>query len=74
MSNCEKCTYGASGGQTLVCCYYGNEETDPYGDCPCYEPLESDESGLTPVAPDRASSERNDDSGQYKRRASGCDI
>jgi len=35
--DCEKCHYGASGGQTIVCCNYGGEECDPFGQCTQFE-------------------------------------
>ncbi len=35
--DCGKCHYGASGGQTVVCCYYGAEECDPFGQCTQFE-------------------------------------
>jgi len=43
--DCGACRYGADGGRnTTVCCYYGSEETDPYGKCKVFEPFDDNQS------------------------------
>jgi len=45
--DCEECHYGAYGGFSVVCCYYGTEECDPYGQCTQFEPkIDEDEEEL----------------------------
>jgi hypothetical protein len=41
--DCEQCRYGATAGQTIVCCYYGDQECDPFGQCAQFEPREPSE-------------------------------
>ena len=36
--DCEQCIYGAAGhSNDIVCCYYGSEECDPFGQCKQFE-------------------------------------
>lgn len=44
-ADCEQCSYGADGGETIVCCYYGPHECEPFGQCAQFEPRD-DESGV----------------------------
>jgi len=37
--DCEQCVWAANGGQTIVCCYYGPDECDPFGQCRTFELL-----------------------------------
>ena len=58
---CDNCKYRSSGGQTIVCQYYGPLEINPYGNCVAFEPV----SQPTPAAPDTA--ERSTTFTPYKR-------
>lgn len=41
---CCDCRYSADGRRgTVVCCYYGYEDTDPYGDCEAFEPSDHED-------------------------------
>lgn len=35
--DCEQCIYAANGGETVVCCYYGSDDCDPFGQCSPFE-------------------------------------
>ncbi len=48
--DCEQCHYGASGGQTVVCCYYGAEECDPFGQCTQFELKNEEEMEIEELA------------------------
>ena len=41
--DCEQCHYGSTGQQTVVCCYFGENECDPFGTCSQFEPKDDDE-------------------------------